>query len=313
MTKGDAWLKHVTGWWRTLAAGLAERQPANRREACELTARQTIESLVLLRLCQDRGLAPADTLAACGARGGGASHLFQGLDWLESQYGSTLCRVRRGTSADEEFSPRPTIDLPDDLLEPIVRQLSGPNALALATGPQILGQTHERLLDLRLSGTNRLAKRAAGVYYTPDYVCQYIVERTLAEVPDGSWSLLDPACGAGSFLLAACRRLRPGEPKPRPPGLTGPPHAARLGPVNLAGRLHGVDLDPEAVLTARRSLWLEIIAAEPTAGVDPQMARAVAERLESSIEWGNVLLDPIWQARAAASIGSWEIRPTAGS
>ena len=274
-----------------------------------MTARQTIESLVLLRLCQDRGLAPAETLAACGARGDGASHLIQWLDWLEGQYGSALCRVRHGGNADEEFSPRPTIDLPGDLLEPIVRQLSAADTFALTAGPQILGQTHERLLDLRLTGNNRLAKRAAGVYYTPDYVCQYIVEQTLAELTDGSWSLLDPACGAGSFLLAACRRLRLGEPisapaatleaRPaRPPGQTENRRAERLGPVELAGRLFGVDLDAEAVLAARRSLWLEIVAAEPTADVDHQMARAVAERLGSTVEWGNVLLDPIWQERA---------------
>jgi hypothetical protein len=96
--------------------------------------------------------------------------------------------------------------------------------------------------------------------------------------------------------------------------------------------LHGVDLDAEAVLAARRSLWLEIVAPAggglhpvgsalcgvPEAGnepsfearnatqrvpysnnpVDRKMARAVAERLGSTIECGDVLLDPIWEERA---------------
>jgi hypothetical protein len=203
-----------------------------------------------------------------------------------------MCRVRRGGGAGEQYSARPAIDLPDDLLEPILRQLAGPHSMALAAGPEILGRTHERLLDLRLAGSNRPAKRASGVYYTPEYVCQYIVDRTLADVPDPPGSLLDPACGAGSFLLAACRRLRLGE--------------RSLAPADLAGRLHGVDLDAEAVLAARRSLWLEIVnpvgsalrGAAEAGNVDRPLARAVAERLGSTIECGDVLLDPIWQQRA---------------
>ena len=303
MISGDAWLKQLPGWWRRLAVDLASRQPVNRREECELTARQTIESLLLLRLCQDRGLTPPGALAACYGRRDRSSCLVGWLDWLEAQYGSAICRVRRGEG--EAFSARPAIDLPDGLLEPILRQLSSPDAMAFAAGPEILGRTHERLLDLRLAGDNRPAKRAAGVYYTPEYVCRYIVDRTLADLPDPPGSLLDPACGAGSFLLAACRRLRLGEPwlapaaTPDPhdpawsPGLTGEFRAAQLGPVDLAGALHGVDLDAEAVLAARRSLWLEIV--NP---IDRDTARAVAERLESTVVCGDVLLDPIWEERA---------------
>jgi hypothetical protein len=307
-TTGDVWLKRVPGWWRLLAAGLAERHPASRLEECELTARQTIESLVLLRLCQERGLAPPDAMATCRGRRDLSSRLIQWLDWLENQYGSAICRVRHG--AGEKLSPWPAIDLPDDLLEPILRQLSGPDAMVFAAGPEILGRTHERLLDLRLAGSNRPAKRASGVYYTPEYVCQYIVDRTLADVPDPPGSLLDPACGAGSFLLAACRRLTRISVAPAScpcsPHSTGKMPVLPLGPADLAARLHGVDLDAEAVLAARRSLWLEIVGTPhaPREGVrhaerdEYAMARAVAERLGSTIECGDVLLDPIWEERA---------------
>ncbi len=283
-----------------------------------MAARQTIESLLLLRLCQSRGLAPPDALAAYGGRRDLSSELVRGLDWLEAQYGSAICRVRQGGGAGEEFFPWPAIDLPDDLLEPILGQLSGLDTLVSAAGPEILGRTHERLLDLRLAGSNRPAKRASGVYYTPEYVCQYIVDRTLADVPDPPGSLLDPACGAGSFLLAACRRLRlrgrllapAASPDAHqtawPPGLTGESHKSPLGPADLAGRLHGVDLDAEAVLAARRSLWLELVGTPhaPREGVrhaerdDYELARAVAERLGSTIECGDVLVDPIWEERA---------------
>ena len=101
MTSGEVWLKQLPVWWRRLATGLAERYPASLREECGLVARQTIESLLLLRLCEDRGLTAPDSKA---------------------------------------FSAHPAIDLPDHLLEPILRQLSGLAPMAFAPGPEILGR-----------------------------------------------------------------------------------------------------------------------------------------------------------------------------
>ena len=51
-------------------------------------------------------------------------------------------------------------------------------------------------------------KRAAGIYYTPGYVVDYIVKQTLGRMLEGKTpqeagglKVLDPACGAGAFLL----------------------------------------------------------------------------------------------------------------
>ncbi len=107
-TTGDVWLRRVTGWWRLLAAGLAERHPTSQREECELTARQTIELLLLLRLCQERGLVPPDALSACFGRRDLSSRLIQWLDWLEGQYGSAMCRVRHGGTRSFLPGPRST-------------------------------------------------------------------------------------------------------------------------------------------------------------------------------------------------------------
>lgn len=113
-----------------------------------------------------------------------------------------------------------------------------------AISPEIFGRIHEELLGQRLTASadggwavvsSRAARRASGVFYTPRAIAEYIVGRAIRGA--GVGRVLDPACGGGAFLLAAWRRLRElGQP---------------------TDGLLGVDLDPEAVLLARRAVWLE--------------------------------------------------------
>lgn len=57
-------------------------------------------------------------------------------------------------------------------------------------------------------------RKAGGVYYTPEYIVDYIVENTVGEKIKGKTpkeianiKILDPACGSGSFLLGAYKYL----------------------------------------------------------------------------------------------------------
>lgn len=52
-------------------------------------------------------------------------------------------------------------------------------------------------------------KNENGIVFTPKYIADYIVEQVLAEVDgtDTSFSILDPACGCGSFLVSALEYL----------------------------------------------------------------------------------------------------------
>ncbi|MFB9315048.1 N-6 DNA methylase [Nocardioides plantarum] len=98
-----------------------------------------------------------------------------------------------------------------------------------------LGAVHESLL------AERAADRVgSGSFYTPPLVVDWVLDRVLADLPDGA-TVVDPACGTGNFLVAAVRRLGPA----------------------AAGRVHGVDLDPVAVAIARLRLRLEAPAVDP--------------------------------------------------
>ena len=88
---------------------------------------------------------------------------------------------------------------------------------------EIMGNAYEQFLGKTITiGRNHSAKielkpevrKAGGVYYTPEYIVDYIVENTVGEAIRGkkpeeiaNIKILDPACGSGSFLLGAYKYL----------------------------------------------------------------------------------------------------------
>ncbi len=86
----------------------------------------------------------------------------------------------------------------------------------------ILGSMYERFLGNVVVATEKRAtlepkpevRKAGGVYYTPKYIVDYIVENTVGKLIEGKspdeiakMRFADIACGSGSFLLGAYERL----------------------------------------------------------------------------------------------------------
>lgn len=101
-------------------------------------------------------------------------------------------------------------------------------------------------------------QRASGSFYTPRYLVDFVVERTLSPLVAGlsikevcQLRILDPSCGGGAFLLGALRFLEAHcVAMGAPPG----PRLRR----RLSKCLVGVDLDAMAIEVSRASLRLAV-------------------------------------------------------
>ncbi len=128
-------------------------------------------------------------------------------------------------------------------------------------------------------------RRLGGAFYTPDWLAGLIVERVL----DDDWceraveaarasrtgqvpgiGVIDPACGSGTLLWHAVRKLM------RTEAAAGPPDAERSTVV--ARLVHGVDIHPVAALLARATV-LRALGVSPAGGADAL-----------HIHWGDGLL-----------------------
>jgi type I restriction-modification system DNA methylase subunit len=188
----------------------------------------------------------------------------------------------------------------------------------------ILGQVYEQFLGkvIRLTKGHQAkveykpeVKKAGGVYYTPTSVVEYIVARTVGRQLEGKTPrqaaklrILDPACGSGSFLIAAYQYLldwhrdwyvKDGPEKYRDELYQGPGGAWHLSTGErkriVTTSIYGVDLDPQAVEVTKLSLLLKVLEGESQETIQKSL-RLFRERalpdLGSNIKCGNSLIGP---------------------
>ena len=98
----------------------------------------------------------------------------------------------------------------------------------------ILKGVYQELIDLD-------TRHALGEYYTPDWLCQRIVKEF--EFIEGN-RVLDPACGSGSFLIAAIHRFRELNLK--------------ITVEELNGSIYGIDIHPLSVQIAKTNVLLAL-------------------------------------------------------
>jgi adenine-specific DNA-methyltransferase len=181
---------------------------------------------------------------------------------------------------------------------------------------EVLGNIYKQYLGYTIRLTDHQVKyelkpevrKAGGVYYTPEYIVDYIVKNTvgklLQELPSkkiAKLRILDPACGSGSFLIRAyeemlnyyrsnkkqTKKSAEGQEKLDLKQEELKPHLTiQEKSEALRNHIFGVDIDEQAVKVAKLSLMLKMLEGEY--GIVP--GRAILPMLDKNIKCGNSLI-----------------------
>src|SRR5450756_1692903 len=290
----DAFLKEIESWRDLIARNIALRNPALTQRELNFAVQQTIDRIIFLRICEDRGIEEYGRLMALLNGGHVYGRLFELFQRADERYNSGLFHFRKEKGRNEpadELTPVLAVD--DKPLKEIIKNLYYPDsAYEFSVLPaDILGQVYEQFLGkvIRLTPGHRAVvedkpevKKAGGVYYTPTYIVDYIVKNTVGKLLEDKTSkqaaklrILDPACGSGSFLIGAYQYLldwhrdwyaADGPRKHTKELYQGAGGDWRLTTAErkriLLNNIYGVDIDPQAVEVTKLSLLLKVLEGE---------------------------------------------------
>ncbi|MGD8454111.1 MAG: TaqI-like C-terminal specificity domain-containing protein [Phycisphaerae bacterium] len=228
-----------TATWRPLLAGeLHRRRPDLPAPAVDDAVRCCLTGVVFLRATETCGLEPSGQLDA----------LSDATD-VHARLAALLRRVDERYAGGHAVFAGAESDLPDNSLRDMIRSFDAPPTA------ETLVRVHEQFVAAELhlddDGAVGCGRRAAakrhGAYYTPPPLIEHILRQTLPESRTGDTpppTVLDPACGAGAFLVAAARRV-----------LASSRDMAVRRQI-LHDCIHGMDTDARAVEIARLALLL---------------------------------------------------------
>ncbi len=222
----DVFLEEIESWRSELARNLALRNPRLTQRELNYAVQQTIDRIIFLRICEDRGIENYGQLQALENGEGTYHKLLHICERADKRYNSGLFHFHEEPGqASTPDTLTPKLKLDDTVLKDIVKHLYYPESPYefSVISADILGHVYEQFLGKVISLTKGHhakveekpeVRKAGGVYYTPTYIVDYIVKNTVGKLLEGKTpkeaeklKILDPACGSGSFVIGAYQYL----------------------------------------------------------------------------------------------------------
>ncbi|OGU11801.1 MAG: hypothetical protein A2X61_06015 [Ignavibacteria bacterium GWB2_35_12] len=315
----------LTKWRTDLAAQIAKiNKFANEFDLAEAVQR-ILDRLVFLRVLQDRDIETEDFM--CGISKSKTDEPYSAF--------LKICKAMAPKYNGLIFNPHPlseNLKIEGRLFKKIVQELDFEESpYRFDEIPvEMLGTIYERFLgdEISFSPRGKLVidkkpevRKAGGVYYTPQYIVEYIVQNTVGKLLEicktpedvAKLKILDPACGSGSFLLGAFNLLIKWHEdyfSANPTKIiekTGKQYfnlaylddnnitklTAKMKGRILQNNLYGVDLDKQATEVAQMSLYIRVL--EGLTGESIMQLgfhEALLPRLDGNIKCGNSLIGP---------------------
>jgi len=190
----DAFLEEIEEWRKKLAGNLALRNEQLDERSLNFAVQRIIDRIIFLRICEDRGIEHTGQLRALLNGDKVYARLFDLFRNADVRYNSGLFHFKpekdRGESPDELTE---TLEVDDATLKLILKRLYYPESPYEFTvvSADILGSVYERFLGkvIRRAGNHQAkveekpeVRKAGGVYYTPKYIVDYIVQNTVGRL-----------------------------------------------------------------------------------------------------------------------------------
>lgn len=334
-------LLSLNEWRVQLAENIALRNPQLTEDELNYAVQQTLDRLIFLRIAEDRGVeeyarlqGAASSPSAGGGRGEVYPALFQLFKEADEKYNSGLFDFKR-----DRLSASLQVD--NKVLKSIISQLYYPvSPYEFSVLPvEILGSAYEQFLgkQIKLNARHKAevhdkpeVRKAGGVYYTPQYIVDYIVAQTVGKLVEGKkpeavakLKIVDPACGSGSFLIGAYsfllqwhlahytpafkrlseiaastdynskQRNDAVKERSRLPLTPDGALTTALKKQILLNNIYGVDIDVQAVEVTKLSLLLKCMEGETSSSITAEMrfGERVLPTLDGNIKSGNSLID----------------------
>jgi len=331
-------LGEIEAWRVSLCKNLALRNHALTVDELNFAVQHTLDRIIFLRICEDRGIEIYGQLQAL-LNGGNVYGRLLGLFYkADDKYNSGLFDFKADT-----LSHALTID--DAVLKETIENLYYPKSPYefSVIGADILGSVYERFLGKVISLTaghqarvedKPEVKKAGGVYYTPAYIVEYIVKNTVGPLVDdrtpaeiSKLRFIDPACGSGSFLIGAYQHLlarhirwyTENNPekfaKGKTPAIYHGAGGWRLTTSEkkriLLNNIHGVDIDRQAVEVTKLSLLLKVLEDENGETLGKNLAlfhERVLPNLEDNVKCGNSLIGPDFYNQMSLGLDNEDMR-----
>ena len=317
-----------TGWRVRLAKDMKKHNPAAGGALITAAVQLLIDRLIFIKALSDREI-EADYLSELAAQVEKAGLAAGDAGWFNAcrDIFSKLNQFYNGSI----FEPRPELEsvtVSNKVVREVLRDLQPENSpYNFAVLPvELLGTIYERFLGRVVHATDARVRieekpevrKAGGVFYTPQYIVEYIVQHTLGELlakcktpaDAAKLKVLDPACGSGSFLLGAYaalikwhtdwysdkQRLTQQDREAAYYDSDGRVRlTAKLKRQILLNNLFGVDIDAQAVEVTRFSLSLKALEDTRRDELYEEVSlfkQSVLPDLRHNIKCGNSLIGP---------------------
>ena len=299
----------------TLAKAFKKNNPhLGSDELTEMTQR-TIDRLVFIRFLEDKQIEPEHYISVFGDSKTAWKDFIYASRKLDAKYNGI---VFKKTFIDEKnfFEPN-DIDFSSVCEE--LSHVNSPYNFDLIP-IHILGSIYERFLGKVVVATDKRVRidekpevrKAGGVYYTPQYIVNYIVENTVGKLIEGKTPkeiaklrFADISCGSGSFLITVFDKLLEYHKKFYQ---NNPKEAKSAGCYEVNGKwvlslkqkqkiltnnIYGVDIDAQAVEVTQLSLYLKLLEDESNATAEEtwvMFKEQILPSLSDNIICGNSLI-----------------------